>query len=99
MPFDATKGDRIFATDAAPFNDTPACSFQGGVDMFGSGFGFVHGDYPVISKILPQSVSSPNAFIGDMVFQAVTNQIPDNTLGNDRNLDFYKRLIFILAAP
>jgi len=37
-------------------------------------------------------LSSPNASIGDMVFQAITNQIPDYPLGNDRIGEFCKRL-------
>ena len=41
--FDAAGGDGEFAPDAAAFDDAPARRFQGGVDVLGSGFGFVHG--------------------------------------------------------
>ena len=43
VAFDAAERDRIFAPDAAAFDDAPARRFQGGIDMLGSGFGFVHG--------------------------------------------------------
>jgi len=34
--------DRILATDATAINDASACSGEGRVDVYGSGFGFVH---------------------------------------------------------
>jgi len=34
----------IFAEDAAAFDDAPACGFEGGIDVLGSGFGLVHGN-------------------------------------------------------
>jgi len=42
LPFEAAERDGIFAQDAAAINDAPACGGEGGVDVFGSGFGFVH---------------------------------------------------------
>ncbi len=37
-----TGGDD-FTTNPAVFNGAPSCGFEGGVDEFGAGFGFVHG--------------------------------------------------------
>ena len=42
VAFDAAQRDRIFAPDAAAFDHTPARRLQRGVDVLGSGFGFVH---------------------------------------------------------
>ena len=42
VAFDAARRDRIFAPDAAALDHAPARRLQRGVDMFGSGFGFVH---------------------------------------------------------
>lgn len=42
LTFDATRRNRILAPDAAALNDAPARCFQCGINMFGSGFGFVH---------------------------------------------------------
>jgi len=39
-------------------------------------------------KMNMKRLSSPKASIEDMIFQAVTNQIPDYTLGSDRIWDF-----------
>ncbi len=41
--FQATERNRILAPDATAFDDAPAGSGQCGVDVFGAGFGFVHG--------------------------------------------------------
>ena len=43
VPFDAARRDGVFALDAAAFHYAPARRFEGGVDMLGSGLGFVHG--------------------------------------------------------
>ena len=43
VAFEAAQRDRILAPDAAALDDTPARRFQCGVDVLGSGFGFVHG--------------------------------------------------------
>ena len=43
LAFEATESDLVFAADAAALDDTPACRFQRGIDVLGSGFGFVHG--------------------------------------------------------
>jgi hypothetical protein len=40
--FDAARCDVVFPENAAAFNDAPACRFEGGVDVFGAGFCFVH---------------------------------------------------------
>ena len=42
VAFDAAERDRVFAPDAAAFDDAPARRLQRGIDMLGSGFGFVH---------------------------------------------------------
>jgi len=34
--------DAVLAQDAAAFDHTPAGGLQGGIDMLGAGFGFVH---------------------------------------------------------
>jgi len=34
--------DAVFAQDAAAFDHTPAGGLQGGVEVLGAGFGFVH---------------------------------------------------------
>ena len=41
--FDAAFGDAVLAQDFTSLHDTPPRRFQCGVDVFGSGFGFVHG--------------------------------------------------------
>ena len=43
VAFEAARRDGVFAPDAAAFDHAPARRFQCGVDMFGSGLGFVHG--------------------------------------------------------
>jgi hypothetical protein len=43
VAFDAAKGDGILARDAAAFDHTPTGSLKGGIDVLGSGFGFIHG--------------------------------------------------------
>ena len=43
-PFDAARRNEILAPDAAARDDAPARRLQRGVNMLGSGFGFVHGD-------------------------------------------------------
>ena len=35
-------GDEVFAADAGAFDDAPAGGGEGGIDVFGAGFGFVH---------------------------------------------------------
>src|SRR5205823_4702276 len=40
--FKAAGRDLVLAPDAAAVHDAPARSRKGGVDVFGSGFGFVH---------------------------------------------------------
>jgi hypothetical protein len=42
VAFDATERNRVLATNAASVNNAPARRSEGGVDVFGSGFGFVH---------------------------------------------------------
>jgi hypothetical protein len=44
VPFEPADGDRVLAADAAAVDDAPAGGHQGGVDVDGPGFGFVHGD-------------------------------------------------------
>jgi hypothetical protein len=34
----------------APLHHTPASGLEGGVDVLGSGFGFVHGDLPTVAR-------------------------------------------------
>ena len=41
--FDAASRDTVLAQDFTSLHDTPPRRFQCGVDVFGSGFGFVHG--------------------------------------------------------
>jgi hypothetical protein len=43
LAFQATESDFVFPADAAFVDDTPACRFQRGIDVLGSGLGFVHG--------------------------------------------------------
>jgi hypothetical protein len=43
MPLDAAECEGIFAEDAAAFDHAPAGRLKGGVNVLGSGFGFVHG--------------------------------------------------------
>jgi hypothetical protein len=43
---DTARGDRVLAPDAAALDDAPARGRQGGIDVFGPGFGFVHGCQP-----------------------------------------------------
>ena len=45
VPLDTAKRDRMFPPDAAAFNHAPAGPGKCGVDMFGSGFGFIHRFY------------------------------------------------------
>ena len=40
---DPARCDEIFTQDAAALNHTPARRLQRGINVFGSGFGFVHG--------------------------------------------------------
>ena len=42
VAFDAAGRDGILAPDAAALDDAPARRFQRGIDVLGSGFGFVH---------------------------------------------------------
>jgi hypothetical protein len=58
VALDATDGDRVFAPDAATFDDAPARRRQCGVDVFGSGFGFVHGCF--IPSIKTRSRKPPS---------------------------------------
>jgi hypothetical protein len=43
VPFEPAEGDRVLAADAAAGHHAPAGRPQGGVDVLGPGFGFVHG--------------------------------------------------------
>jgi hypothetical protein len=43
VALDAAWGDEIFAQDLTALDDAPAGRFQGGIDVLGSGLGFVHG--------------------------------------------------------
>ena len=43
VAFEAAEGDGVFAADAAAFDHAPTGRREGGVDMLGAGFGFVHG--------------------------------------------------------
>ena len=43
VAFDASERNRVFATNAADTSNTPGCRSEGGINVFGSGFGFVHG--------------------------------------------------------
>src|SRR5439155_4468780 len=40
VPFDAARGDEVFAPDAAALDDAPARRFQRGINVLGPGFGF-----------------------------------------------------------
>ena len=42
VAFDATERDRVFATNPASVNNAPTRRSEGGVDVLGSGFSFVH---------------------------------------------------------
>ena len=42
VAFDAAERDRILAPDAAALDDAPAGRLQRGIDVLGSGLGFVH---------------------------------------------------------
>jgi hypothetical protein len=42
MPLDAAGRDGKLAQDATAFDHAPTRRFQGGINQFGSGFGFVH---------------------------------------------------------
>src|SRR5207249_753492 len=43
VPFDAARSNEILASDAAAFDDAPTGRFEGGIDVFSAGFGFVRG--------------------------------------------------------
>ena len=43
VAFDTTKRNRVLTADSAAVNNAPARRCECGVDVFGSGFGFVHG--------------------------------------------------------
>ena len=43
MAFDAARRDRVLAPDAAALDHAPARRRERGVDVLGSGLGFVHG--------------------------------------------------------
>jgi hypothetical protein len=43
MAFNPARRNGIFPQNAVSFINTPASGFQSRVDMFGSGFGFIHG--------------------------------------------------------
>ena len=43
VAFDATECDRILSSDTAALDDAPAGRFQRGINVLGSGLGFVHG--------------------------------------------------------
>jgi hypothetical protein len=53
VTLDPAECDRVLAPDAATFDDAPAGCRQCGVDVFGSGFGFVH---IVVSRRLATSL-------------------------------------------
>ncbi len=42
LAFYAAQSDRMLAADAAAFDDAPARGGRRGIDVLGSGFGFVH---------------------------------------------------------
>ena len=42
--FDAARRNVVFAEDATAIDDAPARGLEGGIDVFGAGFGFVHVD-------------------------------------------------------
>ena len=50
LAFEPAQRDRVFAADAAAFDDAPAGGGERGVDVFGSGFGFVHGEFPTAGR-------------------------------------------------
>ncbi|MGH8499516.1 MAG: hypothetical protein ACRERV_12035 [Methylococcales bacterium] len=43
MTLDAAMSDGNLAANAAAFNDSPARRRERGIDVFGSGLGFIHG--------------------------------------------------------
>ena len=47
VTFDAAQRDWILAPYAAALDYSPACRFQGRIDMLGAGFGFIHFMIPV----------------------------------------------------
>jgi hypothetical protein len=55
VAFKSAQRDRILATDKAPFDDVPTGGLQGGIDMFGAGFSFVHHRPDTLSKDLAGS--------------------------------------------
>ena len=42
MPFEPAEGDLVLAPNAAAGDDAPAGRGEGGIDVLGAGFGFVH---------------------------------------------------------
>ena len=46
VAFDAAQRDGILAQDLAALDDAPARRLERGINMFGSGFGFVHTPAP-----------------------------------------------------
>jgi hypothetical protein len=59
VALDAACGDAVFAEDSTALNDAPACGFQGGVNQFSAGFGFVHGRWLVLATgLTPLTVLS-----------------------------------------
>ena len=46
--FDATGRNPVVTPDAAAVGHAPSCRFQRGIDVLGSGFGFVHFFFPLI---------------------------------------------------
>ena len=51
VAFDAAQRDRILAPDAAAFDHAPARRLEGGVDVLGSGFGFVHARASTVAPV------------------------------------------------
>jgi hypothetical protein len=43
MAFETPQGDMVLSQYPAAFHDTPARGLEGGINVLGSGFGFVHG--------------------------------------------------------
>lgn len=41
-PFNAARRDVVFPQDATAFHDAPSCRFEGGINVLGTGLGFVH---------------------------------------------------------
>jgi len=52
-PFDAPECDGILAQDAAALDHAPPRGLEGGINVFGSGFGFVHGFFKSFRRCLP----------------------------------------------